>query len=602
MQGRRLIRFLYITMVILISGCHLISFGQNPINRNGETKGFVESSHSPFRITNNPDKDSRSNSDNPYPDYSVQTDSTWPKIFHSECDCPMANICLAYDQGNLLLGWFGSSYPSSCWLIKTDINGNKLWEKILSGGNFSKAVFGLCQNQQGDIFITGTSYQYGDSDPYIVKINSCGQKEWCKIFRTPNIYDCATNVLPNQDGGCRLILDYSSGDPLYQHGRICQTDLDSDGHELWRYYYESSDTLVSNEQDRQILSTADSGMLISGDCYYQDTSFNNLLYLKCYYIKTNNSGAFEWKTVSEKDFSLPGKPGGQAWTTLINEQNDFYYSSISHYLASNNTSSPALLKMDISGNVIGIYDLVQGYTEGKLFESAWVNNSTLIGSAAWFNGSGSPQESKAVKIDTLGNIIQTRTLLMGEYLSYVRKTLDNKFIFYTMRNNSTNVNIPHFNSYLFKLNQFLDFDSINSLPIIYDFNCSGVISTDTIIVNNCDLILNIEKPEINTDDFEVLIYPNPTGQLANIRLPKFLTSTTRMGNFSSTFQNFNYKQGSVINIFDQAGKLVYQRKLSTSDMVVTVNVSHFSPGIYLVNIEGPYKTKVFKSTKFIIAR
>jgi hypothetical protein len=256
--------------------------------------------------------------------------------------------------------------------------------------------------------------------------------------------------------------------------------------------------------------------------------------------------------------------------------------------------------MDLNGNVINVYDLVQGFNEGKLYQSAWITDSTLIGSAGWHNGSSGPQESKVVKFDTLGNILQTRTILASEYLCYVKKTIDGKFLFYTMRNNSGNPSIPFHNTYLFKLNGDLNFDSLNTQPKLYDSLCDQIAFQDTIIVNNCDITLTIDKTEQIIERSKLLLYPNPANQFLKIQLPDYICSTSKKGSIKLTSQNFKYKSNSYLRIYNITGIIIYQKKLSDSDQIIAIDLSEITQGTYFAAIYSQETNS--ETAKFIISR
>lgn len=150
---------------------------------------------------------------------SVPTDTgyTWMRQYHSNCDCPAQDLANAYDKGILLLGWFGGSWPTRCWLTKTDVNGEVLWEKTLGDGQNINVMIHFVQNSEGDIFLTSLCNQFDLSgDPMVVKLNACGEKQWCRVFSTPGRLDVAYNIFPLQDGGCMATLWYASYDPNFQ--------------------------------------------------------------------------------------------------------------------------------------------------------------------------------------------------------------------------------------------------------------------------------------------------------------------------------------------------------------------------------------------------
>ena len=108
----------------------------------------------------------------------LRCQSRWLKIYHEEIDAPIEYITEAYDHGYLLLGRHGPNYPKYMWLIKTDINGEILWEKTIGDGVATIFFTEVAQNANGEIYLVGASHYYNDyKDPLIIKLDSCGNKQ-----------------------------------------------------------------------------------------------------------------------------------------------------------------------------------------------------------------------------------------------------------------------------------------------------------------------------------------------------------------------------------------------------------------------------------------
>lgn len=175
-----------------------------------------------------------------------------------------------YDKGYLLAGRFGPNYPTYCWLIKTDVNGDELWRKVI--GDESKYVvtsIDININNFGEIFLVGLTnyYNENDYDPFIMKLNACGEKEWCKVFYEAGL-NFSNEVVATADQGCVAVLRYMNTD--LQKDRICLAKFSSNGEMQWKQCYNSSDTNIYNEDAQDLIRTPDNGYLISGNCDYVD--------------------------------------------------------------------------------------------------------------------------------------------------------------------------------------------------------------------------------------------------------------------------------------------------------------------------------------------
>ena len=57
-----------------------------------------------------------------------------------------------YDKGYLISGEYEYT---ACWLMKTDINGNLLWEKYFEDETYSNVFFTVVPDNEGNIYLFG---------------------------------------------------------------------------------------------------------------------------------------------------------------------------------------------------------------------------------------------------------------------------------------------------------------------------------------------------------------------------------------------------------------------------------------------------------------
>lgn len=116
-----------------------------------------------------------------------------------------------YDKGYLMLinSTDINSMSIYLWLVKTDINGNKLWEKRIGTGQDAISFSNVEETLDHGYILAGSFSKYGGPyfDPAIIKLNSCGELDWCNVIKTQGItIDFATRVKPiltevNPSGG-----------------------------------------------------------------------------------------------------------------------------------------------------------------------------------------------------------------------------------------------------------------------------------------------------------------------------------------------------------------------------------------------------------------
>ena len=482
----------------------------------------------------------------------------WVMQYYEDKDAVANNLSASYDNGYLLVGKHGRSYVSYNWLIKTEVNGETLWEKTFGYPSTNIMFADMAYNAVGELYLVGLTDYYNDEsyDPLVMKLNACGEKQWCRVFVEDGInYSYSLAVTPN--GGIVVLLIQMSTIPFVDD--ICLAKFDIAGNLQWKYCYNSSDTAVFGSLAWDITLAPDGGFLITGMCDYQDPTNPNIGWMKPYYIKTDSLGYFEWETVVHKEVS---DMGGEAWNTMLSPDSNYYYSSISQYYHPPNGDAPALLKMDLNGDVVDIYDLAPIGSYGKMIEAKFVTDTTIMASAAW----GNTVSPKAVIIDTLGNIIHQANLLDNERMAHTEVTFDNKLLFFI---NMLDDN-DQFDAYLFKLNQQLESDTIYNQWFNYDSLCTGQIVSDTIVQDGCGLIVGIKEiyASGNKNENKILIYPNPTANSFKLKSKMF---------------EFNWAS---IEIFDLFGQKIKTIKISNEQTEVEVNVKGWQKGLYLIRMQN----------------
>jgi len=483
----------------------------------------------------------------------------WIRTYHDDINAPYINILKSYDQGYLLTGLINANYPRYNWLIKTDINGEVIWEKIIGQGINTILLYGMGMNNSGDIYLSGSTTiedAFGYADPMLMKINACGEKQWCRIFTTPDHPDYGFGLCTTSDGGCAMILGFT-GEP-FMGDRICLARFNYLGDLLWKQCYNTADSMKGNEMGMEIITTPDKGFLITGFCYHSNPE-DTLAYLSPYFLKVDSLGNFIWETVSGHH---PWNAEGEAWTTVVSPDNKYYYSSISHYYR-NGTSAPALLKMDLAGNVIDVYDIATPNIVGKMTNARFISDSTLVSSAAWGTIiSGVP---KAVIIDTIGNRLDEEFLLQNDYMARTETSLDNKLLFYTQ---DYDENEDQFDVYLFKLSQQLESDTLYSQLFNYDSLCPHQIAWDTIVQDNCGLIVGDQEIKVETTLTNILqIFPNPAGDYCIIEYDLSM-----------------FEGETNIAITDLYGRNLLSFNPENTHTQKTISLAGFSAGVYFVNL------------------
>ena len=141
----------------------------------------------------------------------IKTDTDGNKVWEKTFGESGYNYAYAVQQtsdgGYILAGVFdlnsnGSSMSGDAWLIKTDENGNKVWDKTFGESGYNGAT-DVQQTSDGGYILAGGFNMNSSSlsgDAWLIKTDASGNKVWDKTFGESG-YDVASDVQQTSDGG-----------------------------------------------------------------------------------------------------------------------------------------------------------------------------------------------------------------------------------------------------------------------------------------------------------------------------------------------------------------------------------------------------------------
>ena len=278
----------------------------------------------------------------------IAATQTWPIVYPGRY---IRCLIESYDKGYLMAGPKGSYLMS--WIVKTDINGNTIWEKMIGNGKYQCILGSVDQTPDGGMVAAGLINKYdSEEDPFIIKLNACGEIEWCSIISTPTIYDYAIIIKCTSDSNFVMLTLYSDPNPA---NRIQLFKFDQAGGLIWRQNY-PPDSLMFAEDSKNLFIDS-SFYLISANCYYPDSGQPGG-YERPYYIKTDTAGNIIWRLIYGKENGFHGFPFYQP----LKSQSGYFYDIGWH---SNQCDTPALIKFSATGEESYFQDLFPGACPGR---------------------------------------------------------------------------------------------------------------------------------------------------------------------------------------------------------------------------------------------
>jgi hypothetical protein len=237
--------------------------------------------------------------------YLIKTDSNgnmlWQKTYGGPDRDAGHSVLQTNDGGYIIIGdtrSYGAG-GSDVYLIKTDSNGNMIWQKTYGGTEWDEG-YSLAQTNDGGYIVVGytKSYGAGDDDVYLIKTDTNGNLLWQKTYGGPD-WDVGFSLALTSDGGY-IITGERHPSSAYYLGDVYLIKTDSNGNMLWQKTYGGplDDFGVS------VAQTGDGGYIIAGEkkeSYGATKSYagNYDVYL----IKTDSNGNMLWqKTYGGPDF------------------------------------------------------------------------------------------------------------------------------------------------------------------------------------------------------------------------------------------------------------------------------------------------------------
>lgn len=522
----------------------------------------------------------------------------WPRVYinpysYSNPFCAFET----YDDGIAILSIItvDGGVVTAGWLIKTDINGEILWERSLGSLTDYYSWFNMMQVTRDSGLIIALSTRYADLYPFgiyadaaFMKLNPCGELDWCKIINEPGIDNFGADVVETNDGYVGLYNNYhpGGGPPYSTDNPNTLLKFDKNGHILWKLNYD--DPLLRIEDWWDILLLRDSTFLITGIGNYYDTTLLRW-FEKPLKINIDMEGNI-------LDYSILYQS-----VDTINNAGDYYtIESARGHLYSAGSTPPlfkTLRKQALYEDNPLFFPLSDSISNA--YSLSWMQDSTIVISGSMMNPNPWYDNRVEVQIvDTMGSILHSRRLLdnyTGPYY-YVSTTRDNKIL--ATGSAEENPYGPMLNTMLFKLTSTLEDDVFDPTPRVYDYACpGGVAPHDTIGMEECDIVVSAEHLATLPDVAVIEVYPNPVKDQFQVRLPEFIAIRNNNRGLSTALYQSSYQQQSTLQVFDLSGRFINEQKLEQGQLIAGFDASHWVPGMYLLRLV--YKDKTVGSAKVV---
>jgi len=519
------------------------------------------------------------------------TAQIWPKTYLQNKSIYPYSLIECYDKGYLI----GSRYitndnlPQNGLLIKTDRNGDMIWFKRLGDFNDGSGVFDVNQTSDGGLILSGATKKTDlAGDPFIMKLDACGEKEWCRIYNIgQERFDVAISIEQTLSGYLALV---HYGYSLFSNGKTHLYQLDHNGDLVWQQVYGESDSLMIGPEGKDMRVTTDGHCLINGFCYYPDPDTTEPSYLRPLIIKVDSMGNAEW----ELPWSMVDGESfyGQSYRSILDNNNTIYSCgrSIETYPPPAG-DRPAMIKTDWEGNEISYHNMVPDSWQAVFFNINWFQDSTIALDGGWGMHYGDEGQIGIFKVDRNGNFLDSINIQKTIYCftdAIVDK--DNKLSLVQAKHDGN-----RWHTYFWKLNSDLEFDTLYTQPLVYDSLCPHAIASDTIPLD-C-VIVGLDKPFQNLETGRLRIYPNPSKDNIHIVIPDQIKTQAHSPVFNLTTVYHQWRSATV-EIYDLFGRRMFSKEITQSVKELETNVTAWPQGMYVVRLV--YNGRTVGSEKIVV--
>lgn len=488
-----------------------------------------------------------------------------------------------YDKGLYLSGrsWIG--YEGEAWSIKTDVNGNLLYDKKLKHEEYTLITTNAAFDSDGNKYLCGAIYLEATTWPYVSKLDVCGNLVWCKMLDDINFtYGFAQYLLINDNNELIVLSHYSQPSQIFS---IFLTGFDLSGEVLWQKPYATKiDYPLLDFRGAEDFIEFNNNYYITGICYYPFPHDPDHLWMRAMFIGIDSMFnekfmvpfmyqdsvfANSLSIIPINDLVLMGAGGRRMPPNLT---------QVAISLMFINTDGRELGHIEIPNEAIGP-DVIEAYP----WDIEKINDTLLLTVSHFGNQSGGNPVGEIV-LSTSGDVYKLATEPVMESATLL-KTYDDNFVLNGMKRQNNSL---WYDVLLRKINADLESVAFDTVQRVYDSLCPHTIQSSTLDLTACLTPVSVNElptPEAYYESLRwipVKAYPNPVTH----------------GKVTLEFANTGHHQNMELRCFDNLGRMVHSQKVYKDQQDTGLLVSGWAPGVYLAVVfsNGEARGKV----KFII--
>ena len=477
------------------------------------------------------------------------------------------DIVEMYDKGYYIAGGFEGDPYHFGWNIKTDVNLEMIYNTVFEHSLCSLGNFSVIADENGNVYITGLA-TIDDEWPFVLKIDSCGNKLWCKIL----IYEDEFNygwgndiILTGNDEIVVLATLIDDEQPADQINMTHLIGLSNTGDVLWKKPYASRNdySWIRQPQGRSIKEINDD-YYISGFCYWPYPDDTTHWFLRPLFIGIDS--------LFEEKWILPFAPldsvFGDAYRSI--QLNDSIMMGTGIRMLNNDTAHSLLMFYSINGDELGYHEILNSQIGNNitfnLFSEIQRINDSLFMATAYLGSEELGNPHSEFIIDTACNLYNYSLRPNTSGWAYLIKTYDNNYVVATNIEESKSDD----DIYVYKIDENLNDVPFDPTPHTYDSLCPGGIQSGTIDLTSCFVWTDVSEAPLPGEYYSfiktipVKVFPNPATE----------------GSVTFAFENTEHHRNMELKCFNVYGEVVHREKVFRYQEKSEVNISSWRKGMY----------------------
>ncbi len=480
-----------------------------------------------------------------------------------------------YDKGYYLVASdVVNGNSGNGWNIKTDINGNLLYNNKLINTEAQYIGWSGCNDSAGNKYIAGVAF-LDLPWPFLSKFNPCSEKLWCRVSKDWGYMNgAAVDIIISDEGNIIVLTRFEDGNQ--QINQIFLLCYSPDGDLLWSkpYATKTEHPLIAFAYGTKLYHFGED-YIISGYCYYPYPDNPNHVWMRPLFIGIDSLFNEKWIL----PFGVADSIVGQAYSAIpLNDSVIMGIGSKFRDYPNGNIRNSLLMFFNHEGEELGYTriwgdSIAPGTQDNALAEIETINDSLFLATAV-FGPLTTANPYGQVVIDANGKVYNTLSQPNTTgVLPLLRKTFDNKYVIAQGVYESDQM---HTNIQLLKINANLEQDTLYTQNFVYDSLCPDPIVSGDIDMTNCSVVQvsigEAPTPEEYYKDLNTIpvkVYPNPSEDC-----------------ISFDYKNTDRHQNIHLNCYDINGQKIYSENISRGQQGSKINVSSWGSGVYMAIISS----------------